>query len=129
MSASGDKLRMKYPEFEDLTEYPDSLVDFFISEASNELEPDVWGVFFEPGSLALAAHMLAIRGRSQTAADEGAATAGAITAVKTKDLNIAFGSVGSAIADGGEKSLLQTPYGLEFIRLREKVVSTPLSIC
>lgn len=129
MSASSDKLRIRFPEFADVTEYPDATVDYFISLAAGELEAPVWGSFFEQGSYALAAHMMKLAKDSASAGSGGVAPPGAITQVKTGDLQVSYGSTaGGGASIPGDEGLRTTIYGLEYIRLRELVVATPFTI-
>ena len=130
MSALSDKLRICYPEFEDTAAPVDATIDVFITKAADQLEALVWAALFEDGSLALAAHLLAMAARSRAAADSGGiAPVGPVTQLRTADEAIAFGAVGVANAKMADKALMQTQYGLEFLRLREMVSGTPLAIC
>lgn len=135
MSASTrKKLRIIYPVFASKSLFPDDEVDVFISLAAEELEETVWKTRFERGVMALAAHMMEIarQQKALAAAIEegggGALAVGPIQSIKTGDLQTSYGSLGTALAEDDLKSLMTTPYGLEYIRLCGQVVSTPLSV-
>jgi len=129
VSASSDNLRVRFPEFADVLIYPDATVDYFIGLAAGEMEAVIWGFFFDPGALALAAHMMKIAKDSAAAGSGGIAPPGAITQVKTGDLQVSYGSTaGGGASIPGDEGLRTTIYGLEYIRLRELVVATPFTI-
>lgn len=129
MSTSSDKLRILYPEFASLTAYTDVVVDLFLGWAALELDALTWGTHFERGSLALAAHMMAISKRSAAAATAAlGASSGGIASMSTDQESIAF-QAPPQVASAGDGSLGSTVYGLEFIRLRERVVAGPLYVC
>lgn len=131
MSASSDNLRVKYPEFADTTEWADATIDIFLGWAAAELDAETWGCHFEAGSYALAAHMMAIAKRSKAA--QGSSIGGAsggISSLKTGDEQISYfapSMPSSSTAD--DTALGSTMYGLEYLRLRERVVAGPLYVC
>ena len=130
MSASSDNLRILYPAFKSTTDWPDTTVDTFIGWAAAELDTETWDSFFERGSLALAAHMMEIAKRTSSPISGVVAAAGAVTSIKTDQEQITFGAVGAATAKSSEASLRTTPYGLEYLRLRdERLSATPMYIC
>lgn len=128
MSASSDNLRTLYPEFADAVVYPDATVDEFIGWAAAEMDATVWGSFFERGALALAAYLLKLAKDSAGAAAGGILPIGGTVSVKTGDLSLGFGgSLGVwSISDA---ALGTNRYGLEYVRLRDLVVATPIYIC
>jgi len=123
------RLRILYPEFADLTAYPDAVADIFYQEAQKELCRDTWATFFERGTMALAAHLMAVAKRSANGANSafGAGVAN-INNIKTGDEQVAFAAVGAATGSPHETSLRTTPYGLEYIRLAERILGHPIMV-
>jgi len=120
-----------YPEFASASEWSDQVIDFFISEAACELDPCVWrGKFFAKGSLALAAHLMAVAKKSQTGANGGMTPSpGGIGSLKTGDEQITYMAVNASSDDFGDESLRTTPYGLEFLRLSGQIPGSPIYVC
>lgn len=52
--------REQFPEFGDATAYPDAQVQFQISYASKQLNPERWGDLLDEGTSLIAAHNLAL---------------------------------------------------------------------
>jgi hypothetical protein len=130
VSVSSDNLRVLYPEFASTTDWLDATIEQFIGWAALELDAETWGVHFERGSLALAAHLMALAKRSQAGADSTAgASTGAVTGLRTGQESITFSAPAAAQAAASDSSLGSTIYGLEYIRLRERVVAGPLYVC
>ncbi len=132
MSASLTKFRLYYPEFAGVS---DDDVSTVIEDCSAEFIPATWGTLYLRGLLALSAHVLAMRARSASAAGAGgagtgSAPVGGVASLKTGDLSVSFGG-GSAMASGGgmasgDAIYTQTPYGLEYLRLRGRLGLAPL---
>jgi hypothetical protein len=132
VSASSDNLRTLYPEFADAVVYPDADVDEFIGWAAAEMDATVWGSFFERGALALAAYLLKLAKDSAGAASGGIIAVGSVTSVKTGDLSLGFGSLAgvlTGVSSPSDAALMTNRYGVEYIRLRDLVVATPIYIC
>jgi hypothetical protein len=130
VSEASDNLRCKYPEFADTSVYPDETVDKFLAWALAELDPETWDCHITAGSCALAAHLMAVAKKSSQAANAPfPAAAGGVSKLKTDQEEITFSAVGAATASGDEASYRTTPYGLEYLRLRERVVAGPLYVC
>lgn len=129
VSVSSDNLRCKYPEFDDSFTWPDDVVDKFLGWAAAELEASVWDCHFEAGSLALAAHMMAVVKKSLSAQGNAMGAApGGISSLKTDMEQISYAAPAVA-PSSADSSLATTIYGLEFMRLRERVVDGPLYVC
>lgn len=120
MSVTPQNLRDRWPAFADASAWPDVVVQLALTDAALELEEDVWCLRFDPGTIALAAHMLELGART-SAAGAGNAGQGGVQMIKTGDEQIAFAAVGAATAKGDEVSLRTTPYGLEFLRIQAMV--------
>lgn len=123
--ASVDTLVRIAPQY--ATEDPAVLVAF-LSDAALQMAAPVWGRIFELGAANLAAHMLTLRDRSLATAGDGSgmAAVGGPNSIRTGGLSINFGAVGAATASGSEVALRTTPYGLEFLRLRSLLLTTPV---
>lgn len=103
-------------------------LEAYLGDAALQLAPTVWGVLFEQATAQLAAHLMTLRDRAQATAGDGSGMvpAGGVTSVRTGGLGLTFGAVGAATAGAGEAALRTTPYGLEFLRLRSLVLTTPI---
>lgn len=130
MSAESDTLRRRYPEFASVADWPDATIDEFIADAGSEPDVDVWGATqWLKGVLALAAHLMAVAKRSSNASASGGpgAAVGAITSIKTGQESVSYeATIRMGDASDLDASLRSTPYGLEYIRLREQVSGHPL---
>lgn len=124
-----EKLRLLFPEFADISRWPDNVVSFFLQEAAAELEPKAWRHLYERGSIALAAHMMAIR-KASLSADASAlpASSGSVSSIKTGDEQISYATSTGGSSSAFDASLLTTPYGLEYIRLRELATGHPVFV-
>ncbi len=113
------------PQFDEL---PTALMNEAIGIALLQFATSVWGVLLESGVANLVAHALTLRAKALQLADSEIAAAGAVNAVKTGDLSVSFGATGAATASAGETALRTTTYGLEYLRLREMLVTQPFVI-
>ena len=128
-TATMTRFRLIMPEFADQTVYTSELLDVVISDASLEPSVEIWGSLWTIGVFNLAAHKLALWKRSQAAVGNAfGASVGGVNSIRTGDEQINFGAVGAATASGADASLKTTPYGLEYIRLRDNLVSAPLVV-
>jgi hypothetical protein len=128
-TATMTRFRLKFPEFADDTIYSSELLDVYIADASLEPSEVIWGNKWTQGVYLLTAHGLSLWKRSQAAtANAFGASVGGVNSIRTGDESINFGAVGAATASAGEASFRTTPYGLEYIRMRSELVTTPFCV-
>lgn len=100
-----------YPEFSDTTVYPTATIEARISDAEMEISESKWGIRYENGVAALAAHFLSLR---KIAAD-GIGSRGDVAAFSGEGISVEYNSRYQRFkTDIYDK----TPYGQEFKRLQ-----------
>lgn len=116
MPASRDLVRFFAPEFDSL---PDATIDTAIGLAAQRISARAFDTLYPQAAALLAAHILA--------KSRGDATAfgvtGAVTSVRTGDLQISAAAVGGLT--GSDAILATTPYGEQFITLRNQIPVSP----
>lgn len=117
MSNTRDLLDFVAPEFEDLA---DAVKDQAISFAGQRISAEAFGRLYQQAIAYLAAHILAsARG---DAAEAG--VGGTVTMVRTGDLQIQGESLSGF--EGADASLGSTPYGQQYLELKNKIPGGPL---
>lgn len=105
-----------FPEF---SEESDTRIDLFIPIAQLSVNENVWGAMTDPATAFLTAHILSMANRG------GSGAAGPVTMEKVGDLQRGYGDLGSTL----KSELATTPYGLEYLRLRNQLLVTPMLVC
>jgi hypothetical protein len=105
-----------FPEF---GSEQDSRVNLFISIAALSVDSSVWDTLTDPATGYLTAHLLAM---SKRGASGGS---GPVTSEKVGDLARGYGQLSIL----GSEELASTAYGIEFLRLRRMLVTSPLVVC
>lgn len=122
-----EDLRLRYPEFEDTTEYPDNRLEMFIEDAQDDIGTDSghWGTEtrYKRALAALTAHLL-VTGFNSEAGDINPIQA--IASKQAGDVKIAHvQSSKTAPKSTYENRLQATTYGQDFLALRRRTfVST-----
>lgn len=112
---SAHSVKMRFPE---LAQYPSSLIEFAIEEASLQVD-DTWGIYQALGLLYLSAHIL-IMGISRGASGTGQPiTSESFPGV----VSVSYAAPPPLTADAVE-DLDQTFYGVRFKALRDAAVGT-----
>lgn len=106
----------RYPEFSDLTKYPQANVEVILEESEIDTPYSTWGILQIRGIRLLTAHRLSMFARS-----EGGTVQGGITS-----LSVSKGShsVSFSQPSGGEsdfESLSLTLYGQEYLALKSRL--------
>ena len=119
--------RALYPEFDAVA---DPTVQIQIDRSESYLCPDSWGDCYDAAVLARAAHTLSLSQARVAAAQSvnGAVVvpggSGAIQSASVDGVSTSFASTGASISDRNSDSwYAQTPYGQEFLALRESCLS------
>lgn len=100
----------------------DPLADTFLEFAVDQMNPVVWGKVYELGVAYLAAHMLTIARRTEAAGPSGGGS-GPITSKRAGQVAIQYGQMSSS-ANSDLTYYQNTPYGIEFLRLRKSRAGT-----
>lgn len=96
------------------------LLDAAIQQSALELDAATWGASYQRAVALLAAHALTLRQRSLDAG-AGNGASGAVVARRAGDLQVSFGAALGVLSPDAVYGT--TPYGLEFIRLRQQLGS------
>uniref|UniRef100_A0A6M3KY06 Uncharacterized protein n=1 Tax=viral metagenome TaxID=1070528 RepID=A0A6M3KY06_9ZZZZ len=95
-------------------------VNRFLAYAASRMCASAFGTQYQLAACYLAAHML--RRAAETAAGSGGS--GPLTSEKVRDTTWTFGAPSMAMTLG-EYSLAGTPYGIEFMAIRESLALKP----
>lgn len=116
MTASRDLVRFFAPEFDALD---DATIDTAIGLAAQRISARAFDTLYPQAAALMAAHILA---KSRSMATLQGVT-GAVTSVRTGDLQISAAVVGGLT--GSDAALATTPYGEQFLTLRDQVPVSP----
>lgn len=121
--------RAFYPEFSDVTAWPDASITRALYIARGEFGGCAnWGYykpysFFQRGWFALAAHYLTWNklATDATSADGSASTPYAQSSKSVRDESVSYAIPGAnASLTAWDAALALTPYGLEYLKLRDR---------
>ena len=131
MAADLSTFRICYPEFDPVA---DAAVQVWIDKSANYLNPDSWSDCFDDAVLARSAHTLALSQARIAAAQaiNGAVVvpggSGAITSSSVGGVSTGYAATGASSSERNSDAwYAQTPYGQEFLALRESCLS-PMSM-
>jgi len=108
-------IRARYPEFSNVTTFPDARIQVFIDDAELELAPDEWGNSYNRGMSALTAHFLSLA----TMSSKGGGVSGSLGPIAARsigDVSVSFGGMGGGLTQM-ENYFLTTPYGQDYWRM------------
>ncbi len=110
--------RMRFPEFDPIN---DDVVDFWLDDTIAELSETNFGDCYGVAVETLAAHKLSLSGQRQTQTAEGVQPiSGAVQSASADGLSVSFGASKASTGSGREYYLSQTPYGIDYLSIREK---------
>ena len=101
-------------------------IQLFITDAEQSVNRTVWGKKADLGIIYLTAHLLAISPSPDISGGSGS-VGGVVTSEKVGDLSRNY-STTTAPSSASNAALSSTRYGLEFIRLRREVLTSPAVI-
>lgn len=114
-----DLLKQIAPELEG---EDDERLETFVEMASMRISAKVFGKVYPQAVAYLAAHLVTVSNRGR---DQGVAAAGQVQQMRTGGQSISFGSSGAASGGStGDEALASTPYGQEFLTLRNSRART-----
>jgi hypothetical protein len=118
MTVTPAQLRSDFPEFNDPTRYPDSLVQTWLTVAASLVNADRWVELTSIGIELVTAHHLVLSVRDQTAAAVGGAPGimtGPTSAKAVDKVSTSYDTSAAAIDGGGFWNL--TSYGVRYLTL------------
>lgn len=126
MTVTPSSLRGNFPEFSNATNYPDSLVGFWLGVSDNLMLPAAqrWGNMYDFGIQLLTAHHLVLARRAIVTASNGGVpgvTSGAIANKAVDKVSVGYDSSNVTLDKGGMWNL--TEYGIQFLQLSRQIGS------
>lgn len=113
MSVDAAKFRTDFAEFSDITQYPDSVITFWLGVGVNLLPADRWDTMLDFGLELFTAHHVVISSR------ESNGTPGAVTGPHSAEavdkVSYSTDTQSVALTDGGFWNM--TSYGIQFLQL------------
>ena len=116
--SSLDTLKILAPEFAELD---DPTLEQAITLAVQRISAKAFGVLFEQAAALLAAHILS---RARGSASTGGLV-GPVTSISEGDLSISSQAI--AGFTGADASIASTPYGAQFLELRNTIPTSPFT--
>lgn len=110
--------RSTFPEFSDVVKYPDSMLAFWSSLATAQVNPTRWGLQADNGIMLYTAHEVTLAAQNQRASKVGGIPGGVIGPANTKtvgSVTVGYDTAQIEEKDAGWWNL--TIYGKQFIRL------------
>ncbi|MBN3744620.1 DUF4054 domain-containing protein [Burkholderia sp. Se-20373] len=118
------QFRQSFPEFNDTTTYPDSLVQFWMTVAVSLVNADRWGELTDLGVALVTAHHLALALKDQKTAAVGGVP-GQVTGPQSSKavdkVSASYNTEAVAIKDGGFWNA--TMYGVRYLGLAQMMGS------
>lgn len=112
------QFRQSFPEFDDTTTYPDSLVQFWMTVAVSLVNADRWGDLTDLGIALVTAHHLALAVKDQKMAAVGGVpgqVSGPQSSKAVDKVSASYDTSAVAIKDGGFWNA--TMYGVRYLSL------------
>lgn len=121
MAADIATFRLRFPEFEDETLYPDPRIQLFLDDAiitmgDNETR---WNNRYNLAQSYLAAHLLSMG--TNTEAGAGESSSGIIASKSAGGVSVSFSSTNQADKSDMDAWLLSTAYGQQYLLLRNSI--------
>ena len=110
-------LRTIAPEFEKLE---DTVLQTWLDLTQPLVSKSAFGAAYEQAVAYLAAHRMKMAGLGESGAFGSAIDRAGVTSYTEGSTSVSFGSGASTAA--ADSSLTQTPYGLEYLRLRQAII-------
>ena len=111
-------LRTIAPEFEKLE---DTVLQTWLDLTQPLVSKSAFGAAYEQAVAYLAAHRMKMAGLGESGAFGSAIDRAGVTSYTEGSTSVSFGS-GASSAAAADSSLTQTPYGLEYLRLRQAII-------
>lgn len=121
--------RTAFPEFQDTTVYPSSMITFWSTLAQQQVLQCIWGVTWNAGVSLYVAHEITLAAQNQKQAGAGGmpGTSGGVANNKTVgSVTVGYDSTVTSEKDAGYWNL--TNYGKQFIRLVRIFGTRPIQL-
>jgi hypothetical protein len=117
MTISAAQFRIDYPEFQSVTNYPDSTVNYWLNLAYVMLNPTAWSSLLDIGVELFTAHNLVIERQNASAALRGGlpGQGGLVNSKSVDKVSVGYDTGSQIELEAGHWNL--TNYGTRFIRL------------
>jgi hypothetical protein len=119
--------RADFPEFSDITTYPDSLINFWLGIGVLRLNP-IWGSLLNQGLELFTAHFISLSAMNQKTVVAGGVPGlqrGVISA-ESAEISVSYDTAASTLKDMGHWNL--TVYGTQFQELANLVGMGPIQV-
>ena len=129
MTVTSSSFRLGFPEFDDLTKYPDSQLAFWITLSGKMFDSGRWGELLDFGTMLFIAHNIALQARAAADASFGKPPGQASGPVNNKSVDkvsIGFDTASAAEENGGAYNL--TVYGQQYLRLARNIGAGPVQV-
>lgn len=113
MAINKTAFRTAFPEFASLTDYPDTVMEFWESMASAYVSEVKWSALYTVGMSLVLAHFLTIAKGNKS--DPGAGNGGLISNQSVGDVSAGFDTTSTIEAGVGQWNL--TTYGQQYTRM------------
>jgi hypothetical protein len=121
-----EQFRSAFPEFSDKNVYPSGSVQFWLTDAVNNVNPDAWGNSTAKGVYLYLAHQLLMKGRRPAKGQAGSQVSGPIASKSVGSVSVSYDTASTAETGAGWWN--STQYGKEFFRLSRIYGSGPIQI-
>ena len=129
MTATTTTLRTLYPEFADITKYPDAMIQAYLDLGAQFVNVERWDTLADYGVHLWTAHHLAIARINSTTAAVGGVPGGAGGILSSKSGGgMSAGYDFSHVAEEGAGYWNGTSYGREFYRLSQMMGIGPVQV-
>lgn len=117
-----------FPEFSDGTKYPETQVDFWLSQAPNMLNERRLGANFDLATMLFVAHNVAISAKESRLGAQGLAggSAGIVSAKSVDKVSVSYDTTSTAIAGAGAWN--QTSYGQRLYKMFQAAAAGPFYV-
>lgn len=115
------RFRIDFPEFANVTMFPDAQVTMWGEVAEEFVSVDKWGIIRPKAVELFAAHSLVLAAQSQSASATGAIPSGNAGAISSKSVGSANVSYDASAMELNAGHWNQTTYGRQYIRLARMI--------
>lgn len=122
MSVDADQFRTDFPEFADTTQYPDAVVNLWLSVGVLSLPVDRWDTLYNIGLELFTAHHLTIASKNTGAASAGGvpgSVQGPIASKSVDKVSVSYDAGAVSLTDGGFWNM--TSYGIQFLQMARMI--------
>ncbi|CAD5276704.1 conserved hypothetical protein [Bosea sp. 62] len=119
MTVTPASFREHFPEFADVTSYPDGSVSYWLGIGALMLRPDRWADLLDHGLELFTAHHIALAQQAVRSSASGAvpgANTGVVTGKTVDKVSVSY-DAGSTTLDTGAGHWNATTYGVQFLQL------------